>query len=234
MDDSGSVVDAPSDASQPLGVAALDCCSTPHACDDGDALLAAYQSELPPGALALYALDAQLRASGQSRSAFYQAIAQAEALLSSSAPTRAHVDSGSMATTTNNADILWHYTAYPSGSKAPVLKVADDYEHRPVGEGYLRVPVDNDHGYQMVKCFLTPSLPATIVSPDALGRQLGCRGYTSVSWFDGSDCFVHLHHCHWTSQDLQIPLTLVRGLLYSQPLILPPTELDHTLKRCCG
>ena len=82
-------------------------------------------------------------------------------------------------------------------------------------------------GFRMVKCFHTPSLHATIVSPDAVGHQLGCRGYTSVSNFDGVDCQIRLHHCRRTSEDIVMALTLRRGLLYSDPLILPSSS-EHS------
>jgi hypothetical protein len=81
----------------------------------------------------------------------------------------------------------------------PVLKVADNHQHYPMHQGYLRIPI---HGgiELMVACYLTPSLEATIVSPDAaIGHEFHCRGYTSVSNFDGVSCSLTLHHCPYAS-----------------------------------
>jgi hypothetical protein len=63
----------------------------------------------------------------------------------------------------------------------------------------------------MVTCYLTPSLEATIISPDAIGHEFQCHGYTSVSNFDGVGCSLTLHHCHYASLDACFPLLLVQG-----------------------
>jgi hypothetical protein len=109
----------------------------------------------------------------------------------------------------------------------PVLKVADNHKHSPMHQGYLRIPI---HGgiELMVTCYLTPSLEATIVSPDAIGRELRCRGYTSVSNFDAVGCSLTLHHCHYASQDARFPLLLVQRLLYTKPLLRPMTDAEKT------
>jgi hypothetical protein len=80
----------------------------------------------------------------------------------------------------------------------------------------------------MVTCYLTPSLEATIVSPDAIGHEFQCRGYTSVSNFDGVGCSLTLRHCRYASQDARFPLLLVQGLLYTEPLLPPTTDAERT------
>lgn len=67
------------------------------------------------------------------------------------------------------------------GSNPPALKVADNRHYPTHNKGYLRLPTKEGYGYRMVPCFYTPTLGATIISPDVLGKKLGCRGYTSVS-----------------------------------------------------
>ena len=89
------------------------------------------------------------------------------------------------------------------------------------------LPTLEGYGYRMVPCFLTPSLPATIISPDKVGRFFRCRGYTSISNFNGVGCQLRLHHCRRISEDITVPLVLDRGLLYSEPLIRPTTDADR-------
>jgi hypothetical protein len=107
--------------------------------------------------------------------------------------------------------------------KPPVLKVTDNHRHSPTHQGYVRIPI---HGgiELMVTCYLTPSLEAMIVSPDAIGHEFQCRGYTSVSNFDGVSCSLTLRHCRYVSRDARFPLLLVQGLLYTEPLLPPMTE----------
>ena len=57
----------------------------------------------------------------------------------------------------------------------PALHVTDAHPHYPTGEGYLCIP-DLHGGYMLVQCFYTPSLPATILSLDAAGHEVGCWG----------------------------------------------------------
>jgi hypothetical protein len=109
----------------------------------------------------------------------------------------------------------------------PVLKVADNHQHSPTHQGYLQIPIDG--GIElMVTCYLTPSLEATIVSPDAIGREFQCRDYTSVSNFDGVGCSLTLRHCRYASRDARFPLLLVQGLLYTEPLLPLMTDAERT------
>lgn len=69
-----------------------------------------------------------------------------------------------------------------------------------------------------------PTLEATIISPDDGGHQLGCRGHTSVSNFDGVGCKLTLHHCRRASEDVVFPLALHHGLLFAEALTPPSSD----------
>jgi GAG-pre-integrase domain len=105
-----------------------------------------------------------------------------------------------------------------------VLRVADNTEHRPIGVGYLKVPDSSPRGFVMVRCYHTPGLPTTIISPDAIARAHDWASYQSISNLDGMSCSLTLRHTKRTSQDIHFPLVLVRGLLYTQPLIKPTPD----------
>jgi hypothetical protein len=101
-----------------------------------------------------------------------------------------------------------------------VLSVADNCKHYPTKQGYLRVPTMD--GDTLIPCYYTSTLlQATMISPDAAGKALHCQGYTSVSLFDDSACNVTLRHCRRTDQDVLIPATLQRGLLFTDAVIMP-------------
>ena len=209
--------DYPSHMLSPLGLP-----WSSNECTESE-LLTACINEVDPASRALYAMEQRLRDTGLSRNSIYSELREKEAILRSTEFIRAHMDNGSMVCTTNVWGLLWHITTVRD---PPALKVADNYKHYPTHQGYLRIPIRGGLGHKMVHCYYTPSLEATIVSPDAAGRELQCRGYTSVSNFDGVGCSLTLHHCRRVSQDVEFPLTLVQGLLYTDPLI-PPTTGDE-------
>jgi hypothetical protein len=62
------------------------------------------------------------------------------------------------------------------------------------------------------------------VSPFSLGLQLGSRGYTCVSDFDSQVCSVTLHSRDSLVPDVLFPQRLLRGLLFSRPVLFPPTD----------
>lgn len=146
--------------------------------------------------------------------------------------TMAHVDGGSQATTTAHKFLLFGYRPFTTSDKVPALRVADNRPHYPIGVGYLKVPKLGSSGrsFEFVRCFHTPTLPATILSPDKAGREHGCAGYLAVSMFHTSTnrrCALHLLHCKRTSQDIRFPLISRGGLLYTEALIRP-TSSEHT------
>ena len=187
-------------------------------------------ADIDPGTKALHALDTALQKSGQSRSFHYAALRHDEPLLNSEAPVHAHMDEGAMASTTDRLDLLWHLRWLPTNQQhLTTLKVADNRSNHPTAVGFLQIPTTDSTGHRMVKCYYTPSLPATIISPDAMGVQFRCRGYTSISNFDGTNCCVRLCHCRRVSEDIVVPLLythnhcchpLTRSISSLAPLLL--------------
>jgi hypothetical protein len=157
--------------------------------DDATALAAAIE-HCSPFARALHTFDAQILALGKTRSARYRELRQIDATIGSKTSICAHLDGGAMTSTTDLLRALWHVRDIPRGSI--VLAVADNRKHYPTKQGFLCVPTLD--GSTLLPCYYTPTLPATIISPDAAGRALHCQGYTSVSSFDGSSCNVTLRH----------------------------------------
>ena len=142
---------------------------------------------------------------------------------------RAHMDGGAQVTTTDNLSLLWHDRLLPADYKPPALKVADNTAHYPIGYGYLKVPCLTGDGHELILCFYTPSLPATIMLPDRIGRAQGCKGYNALSFFDPdkmNQCQLHLFNCRCRSEDIRIALTSIRGLLFTDVLV-PPTPAEH-------
>ena len=182
----------------------------------------------------LYASATLMRRRSLSLSAFYRdldvhSLNENGTVLSR---TMAHVDGGSQATTTAHKFLLFGYRPFTKADKVPALRVADNRPHYPVGVGYLKVPKLSSSGrsFEFVRCFYTPTLPATILSPDKAGREHGCAGYLAVSLFQSTTkrrCALHLLHCRRTSQDIRFPLISRGGLLYTEALIRP-TSSEHT------
>jgi GAG-pre-integrase domain len=172
---------------------------------------------------ALYRHDLYVRTLGTTRIQHYTHLRSTHPHLTC----RAHADGGSMASTTDQLQYLWHYRAVPNIDV--VLRVADSRGHQPTGIGYLKVPALNDYGWLFTECYYTPSMPTTIISPHAIASANCCTGHTLVSDFhDDHNCSLRLHHRLRRSQDLHVPLTLMRGLLYTSPLLPPVTDADRT------
>jgi Reverse transcriptase (RNA-dependent DNA polymerase) len=193
--------------------------SSPLSDDD---LIQAYLDGLEPCHMALHRMSVCVHSLGQTRETIYNEYA--EDLVARHC---AHADGGSMVSTTHIQEHLWHYQAHLDHHV--LLRVADDHGHSPIGMGYLKIPVSGTLGSIMFPCYYTPTMPATIISPDAIGRSLGCQGYQSVSNFDGHDCGIRLLHPAGTTKDITIPLTLVRGLLYTDHIITPNNADDRSL-----
>jgi hypothetical protein len=105
-----------------------------------------------------------------------------------------------------------------SGDK---LHVADDTPQTPQGIGYLRIPADTTMGYLKIKCYWTPTMPATILSPYAIGTQFCSRGYSMHNDFQGLGCTVKFHHQLRWSQGIALSLSLRPGLLFTAPFTSP-------------
>ena len=177
----------------------------------------------------LHALDYCLQATKQTRTEFYKDLHDRDAA-SQSMVDRAHMDGGAQTNTTPDKSLLHHYQLFDSSANVPALRVADNTPHYPIGLGYLKIPTRTTDGFTLVVCFHTPTLAATLISPDRIGRNNGCRGYSTLSVFDPTDeqqCELRLHHCRTISQDLLFPLTSIRGLLFTDKLVCP-TDHEHT------
>jgi len=143
-----------------------------------------------------------------------------------------HMGGGSMVNICHHSALFWGKIHSFKESEHPILQVADKFEHHAQGWGYIHIPLDTMYGYAKVRCLYTPSLEADILSPDYSGKFLHCRGYVSVSNFDGQGCGITLRHCQCSSQDIHFPLTQVHGLLFTGPLLLPlddPSPLHNKL-----
>ena len=177
---------------------------------------------------ALYQLQRDIAIQNVSVSNYYAEQRLLEPLLHGNVPPRGHVDGGALATTIDRKDYIWSYHAYSDEerSRIPALKVADDTLHVPHGCGYVKVPCSNEPGYLFVECYHTPQIPAAILSPFAMCKALGCRRYCTISNLIDDSAQLQLRDCYHCSQDLQIDLQLIRGLLYSDPLIAP-TAREH-------
>jgi hypothetical protein len=158
-------------------------------------LLTACIAEVDLASRALYAMEHRIRETGLDRNTLYREARSKEAILRDVDRTCAHMDNGSMVCTTNVTLLLWYTTRVRN---PPALKVADNHMNYPMHQWYLRIPI---HGgiELMLTCYPTPLLEATIVSPDPIGCEFQCHGYTRVSNFDGVGCSLTLHHCHYAS-----------------------------------
>ena len=172
---------------------------------------------------ALHRSRREIRELGGNAVNYYKALEVNSVLLSRRLPPRGHVDGGALATTTDRKDYLWHYHSYTAAerAKSPRLKVADDTIHRPEGYGYIKVPCDSKPGYLFVLTYHTPAIPATIVSPDDMCRALQCKGYQTFSDIVDNRASLQLTDCQSCDGSMDFSLQVIRGLLYTDSLILP-------------
>jgi len=168
-----------------------------------------YPEIVDPTLQYLYALDLQLQLNKSNWDDFYKS-----PLHNDSDQLLAHMDAGSMASTTDQLNFLLDCQSLQD--TAPTLRVANNTPHYPTGVGYLKIPTIDPPGYASVRTFYTPSLPATILSPTSTASDLKCLGYSSFANLDGQNCCLTLHG----SEDTKItfPLQLQHGLLFTQTL----------------
>ena len=159
---------------------------------------------------------------------YYADLRAVSPLLSTAVAPKAHVDGGSIATTTDRLSYLYSYHEFtPDEIRRTVrLKVADDTVHIPSGIGYLKVPCKKGSGHLFVRCFYTPQIPATILSPDSVAKSLGCQGYSTFSNLVNGSATMQLFECSVLSGSLDFALRSIRGLLFTDSLIAP-TEAEH-------
>ena len=145
--------------------------------------------------------------------------------LSSKVPPKGHVDGGALATTCNRLEYIWCYRKFSVEERRHVarLKVADDSIHVPTGIGYLKVPCTTSPGYMFVETFYTPEIPATILSPHMMAKVLSCRGYETFSNIVEDKATMRLVDCARCETSVDFDLHLIRGLLYTDSIIMPTT-----------
>lgn len=194
---------------------------TVHPSDEKSLLVHTVKS-VPPVIRALYGFrDKRLEFGDTSVMTTYHYIARL-ASPDSRLSDRGHLDGGAQASTTDQLDLLWNYEKF--GANNPYrLRVADARPHQPVGSGFLRVPIvssdtSSPTAFYEVECFYTPSMPTTIVSPTAMSKTHGCRGYSSVLLHDNSRCHIALHQCRRSAR-VEVPAENIEGLLYTLPLV---------------
>ena len=185
--------------------------------------------EVPETIQALHQLQQDIMELDVSLIDYYEDLRINSVLLSPTVPPRGHVDGGALASTTDRREYLWQYRAYSPEERTRVsrLRVADDTVHIPTGEGFLKVPCSNTKGYTFAKSYYTPEIPATILSPNALGVASRCEGYHSYSDLIGDRARLELVNCAGHDKPITFELRRIRGLLFTDSLIAP-TPLEHT------
>ena len=149
-------------------------------------------------------------------------------VLSLTVPPLGHVDGGSAATTTDRQDYLFCYHPFTpeERSQAIRLKVADATIHVPTGTGYIKVPCDAPPGFLFLQCYFTPEIPATIISPDAAAKSYHCQGYSTFSDLSNGSSTMQLVNCGSCDGSVSFHLSTIRGLLFTEPLVMP-TAAEH-------
>ena len=151
----------------------------------------------------------------------YTHLRKTDSKLSSDTQLLAHMDGGSMTSTTDRRDYLFNLQPLTSGDRKVQLIVADAGIHYPTHVGYLRVPTSSLSGYTDIRTYYTPSMPSTILSPSAISKAYKCEGHSSFASNIDDTCSVTLHHCLDDKRDIHFQLQNIRGLLFTQSLIKP-------------
>ena len=121
---------------------------------------------------------------------------------------------------------MWSYRDFSDDelSSVPHLRIADDTTHRPTGIGYICIPQSKTRGSKFVRSYYTPEIAATVVSPDAFGKDMGCRGYQTYSDFVDGTATLNLIDCGTSESMVLFDLQLLRGLLFTDSLVAPNVE----------
>ncbi len=187
------------------------------------------QLPTPPAVMqALHQFKVDLLSMDISAVDYYQYLQVSTVELSPTIPPRGHVDGGALATTTDRKNYLWayHELSEEERSHVPRLRVADNTVHVPTGVGFLKVPCEKNGTTKFVRSYYTPEIPATILSPNAMGEEMGCQGYQTYSDFRKGFATLDLTDCKSESSPVHFELRLIRGLLFTDHLIAP-TQAEH-------
>jgi len=185
--------------------------------------------DLPPVIQALHQARNDIQALDILAVDYYNDLRISSVLLSPDLPPRSHCDGGALATISDSLKYFWNYHEFTPEERVqqPRLKVADATLHTPVGIGYLKIPCRQAPGYVFVIAFYILTIPATILSPDSLGRDLDCKGYHTYSDFKDDRALLQMIKCSSCTGDLHFDLQRIRGLLFMDPLIAPTEEEHH-------
>ena len=193
-------------------------------CDEDD-YLAQLSASAPAMVQALYGFSDLLVRQAISVDEFYTAL-----VTDPTAAPRAHYDGGAQGSTTNRRDALSDYVSVPKGGK--VFRVADGTLHASVGYGYVKLRAKSGRVLRH-RMWYTPTIPATVISPPALGREYCCDGYVSVGMFGSpTKSALRLLHCRSAPRNIDLECELMHGLLFSAPLIMPgsPDDSQESIK----
>lgn len=135
----------------------------------------------------------------------------------------AQIDSGANANSTNQASLLLNIHKL---DRPKPMADAGSHPHTAYYRGYLVIPIA-DGTYRATATYYTPSIPMTIITPNAI-----CRQFPSVkSW--QIDCDIDKLQGNFTfrnkSKDtiFSIPFTTHNNLQWTPPVIRPTYEQKH-------
>ena len=195
----------------------LHCLNDDAPVEDVDGYLDSVVQSTPEVIRALHNFRSKIVNEGWSVQAYYEHLHATDP--DSLARLCAHLDAGAQGSTTNQLGILSDYVAIPNCTK--MFRVADGTIHRPLGYGYAKLRAKSNQVLRH-RVWYTPSLPATIFSPTALGREYGCAGYATVGFFgSGTSSTLRLLHCRTKTQNIDLECTLRDGLLFPCRLFFP-------------
>ena len=165
----------------------------------------------------------------------YECLQVSTVKLSPSMPPWGHVDGCALASTTNCKQHLWAYDECndEEHSKTTRLQVADNTIHVPTGIRCLKVPYTNAGEHKFVKTCCTPGILVTILSPDAMGKELYFQGYQTYSDFQCGHATLDLTNCKLQLDPVHFELKLMHSLLFTE-CVIAPTELEHTAPHPCN
>ena len=117
---------------------------------------------------------------------------------------RGQFDSGADDTVTNLLIYLHDYRPYTTKFKCPVklTGAVGTNDIHPLGEGFLHLPAPNPSGFLAVRCFYSPHLSSTLVSPRDILKtskdwRNGFSGQDMKTYF-GANCDPNFGRCTLT------------------------------------
>ena len=153
---------------------------------------------------------------------------------------RGQFDSGADASVTNLLIYLHKYRPYTPKFKCPVklTGAVGSEDLYPLGEGFLHLPAPTPCGFLAVRCFYSPHLSSTLVSPRDLLKisqnwQTSFSGQDMKTYFGPNGdpnfgrCTLTCHHAMRRSQNIVIDGVVMNGNCYTYPLILPDVDINN-------